>query len=67
MTTFLTKAQREYLIEEYLEQLEEFDQLEEFSGMGDTLRSCNNTEFYELIIDFMPIYGEPGFLQKMMA
>jgi hypothetical protein len=67
MTTFLTTAQREFLIGEYMEQLEEFDQLEEFPGMADTLRSCNNTEFYELIIDFMPIFEEPGMINKWMA
>ena len=36
MTTFITKAQREWLIAEYMEQLEEFDQLDEYPGMEET-------------------------------
>ena len=60
MTTFLTKNQREYLIEEYMEQLEEFDQLEEYGHMANKLRSCDNVEFYNHIVEFMPIYAEPN-------
>jgi len=68
MTTFLTAAQREFLIEEYKEQLEDFGELEEFGYLLDELRTFNNTSFWEAIIEFMPIYGdEPGHLQKMMA
>lgn len=68
MTAFLTSAQREFLINEYKEQLEEFDQLEEYGDLLDGLRKLNNTAFWQEIIDFMPIYGdEPGHLQKMMA
>ena len=59
MTTFLNAAQREFLIEEYMEQLKEFDQLEEYGDMADILRKCNNVEFYQYIIEFMPIYGDP--------
>ena len=59
MTTFLNAAQREFLIEEYMEQLKEFDQLEEYGDMADILRKCNNVEFYQHIIEFMPIYGDP--------
>lgn len=66
MTTFLNAAQREFLIEEYMEQLEEFDQLEEYGFMADTLRKCNNVEFYQHIIEFMPIYAEPGQIEDMM-
>ena len=68
MTTFLTAAQREFLIEEYKEQLEEFEQLEEYGYLLDELRTLNNTAFWQSIIEFMPIYGdEPGHLHKMMA
>ena len=51
---FLNKAQREWLIAEYMEQIEEFDQLDEFPEMEDTLRSCNNVELVTLCVDFMP-------------
>ena len=68
MTTFLTTAQREFLIEEYKEQLEEFEELEEYGYLLDELRKMNNTDFWQQCIEFMPIYGdEPGHLQKMMA
>jgi len=46
MTTFLTTAQREFLIEEYKEQLEEFDQMEEYGFLLNELRSYNNVDFY---------------------
>ena len=59
MTTFLTTAQREFLLEEYKEQLEEFDQLEEYGGFLDELRTYNNVDFLNACIEFMPIYGEP--------
>jgi len=60
MTTFLTTAQREFLIEEYKEQLEEFEQLEEYGYVLEELRTYNNVDFLEMCIDFMPIYGEPA-------
>ena len=60
MTTFLTKAQREFLIDEYMEQLEEFDQLDEYPNMDETLRACGNVEFLTLCVEFMPFYGEPA-------
>ena len=59
MTTFLTTAQREFLIEEYKEQLEEFEQLEEYGHLLDDLRTMNNVDFLNECIDFMPIFGEP--------
>ena len=59
MTTFLTTAQREFLIEEYKEQLEEFEQLEEYGHMLDGLRTMNNVDFLNECIEFMPIYGDP--------
>ena len=59
MTTFLTTAQREFLIEEYTEQLEEFDQLEEYGHLIPWLRTLNNVDFLQECIEFMPIYGEP--------
>lgn len=60
MTTFLTSAQRKFLIEEYKEQLEEFDQLEEYGHLLDWLPTLNNVDFLQECIDFMPIYGEPA-------
>ena len=66
MTRWLNKSQREFLIQEYMEQLEEFDQLDEYGDMDKVLRSCDNNEFYQLVIEFMPIYDEPGMIQKMM-
>ena len=66
MTTFLTTAQREFLISEYLEQLDEFGELEDYPEMEATLRSCNNTEFYQLIIEFMPIFEKPGMIERYM-
>ena len=59
MTTFLTTAQREFLIEEYKEQLEEFEQLEEYGHLLDGLRTMNNVDFLNECIEFMPIYGDP--------
>ena len=59
MTTFLTTAQREFLIEEYREQLEEFEELEEYGDFLDELRTYNNVDFLNQCIEFMPIYGEP--------
>ena len=59
MTTFLTTAQREFLIEEYVEQLEEFGELEEYGSFLDELRTYNNVDFLNACIDFMPVYGEP--------
>jgi hypothetical protein len=60
MTTFLTAAQREFLIEEYKEQLEEFEQLEEYGYFLDELRTYNNVDFLNQCVEFMPIYGEPA-------
>ena len=59
---FLTKAQREFLIEEYMEQLEEFDQLEAYGYMEEELRSMGNAEFYTYIVEFMPIYEDARFI-----
>lgn len=59
MTTFLTTAQREFLISEYKEQLEEFDQLEEYGYILEGLRTMGNVEFLQECVDFMPIYAEP--------
>ena len=55
MTTFITKAQREWLIAEYMEQLEEFDQLDEYPDMDDYLRKMNNVDLINECVGFMPL------------
>ena len=60
MTTFLTTAQREFLIEEYKKQLEEFDQLEEYGYLLEELPTYNNVDFLNECVEFMPVYGEPS-------
>ena len=60
MTTFLTAAQREFLISEYEEQLIEFEEFEEYGYLLDELRTYNNVELLNACIEFMPIYGEPA-------
>lgn len=60
MTTFLTTAQREFLIEEYKKQLEEFDQLEEYGYLLEELPTYNNVDFLNECVEFMPVYGEPA-------
>ena len=59
MTTFLTTAQREFLLEEYKEQLIEFDELEDNLDLLEQLRTYNNVDFLNECVEFMPIYGEP--------
>lgn len=59
MTTFLTTAQREFLLEEYVDQLDEMGELEEYGHYVDTLRKQDNVKFWETIVEVMPIYGEP--------
>lgn len=58
MTTFLTKAQREFLLEEYKEQLIEFDQEDQVEELTAWLRTLNNVDFLQECVDQMPIYGE---------
>ena len=58
MTTFITKAQREWLIAEFMEQLEEFDQLDEYPGMEEDLRAMGNVQLIEMCVDFMPLIME---------
>ncbi|QIN97014.1 hypothetical protein [Synechococcus phage S-H34] len=67
MTTFLTAAQREYLLEEYKEQLEEFGQLEEYAQLIEELPSWDNVAFWTEMTDQMPIYAEPGMLDQLMG
>jgi len=58
MTTFINKAQRAYLIDEYIEQLDEFGQLDEYPGMEESLKSMNNVELIEMCVEFMPLIME---------
>ena len=67
MTTFLTTKQREFLLEEYREVLEEFDQIEEYGHLIDDFRKWDNVSFWIEMTDQMPIYKEPGMLAKAMA
>ena len=60
MTTFLTTAQREFLLEEYKEQLIEFEELEDNLDLLEELRTYNNVDFLNACIEWMPIYGEPA-------
>jgi hypothetical protein len=60
MTTFLTTAQREFLIEEYAEQLIEFDQEDQVEELTAALRTLNNVDFLQECVEQMPIYGEPA-------
>ena len=59
MTTFLTTAQREFLIEEYVDLLDEMGELEEYGHYVDDLRKQDNVKFWETIVEVMPIYGYP--------
>ena len=65
MTTFLTTAQREFLIEEYKEQLISFDCLDDYAYLLDELRTYNNVDFLGACIEFMPIYGEPAGRKRL--
>ena len=58
MTTFLTTAQRNFLIEEYTEQLIEWDQEHLVEELTDWLRTLNNVDFLQECVDQMPIYGQ---------
>ena len=66
MTTFLSAAQREFLLEEYKEQLEEFDQLEEYGFLLEDMKGWDNVSFWREMTEQMPIYAEPGMLAKAM-
>ena len=57
MTTFLTTAQREFLLEEYTEQLIEFDQEHLVEELTEWLRTLNNVDFLQECVDQMPVYG----------
>ena len=59
MTTFLTKAQRDFLCDEYRDQLEDMEELEEYGYLVDELRTYDNVAFWQTVIEVMPIYGEP--------
>ena len=59
MTTFLTKAQRDFLANEYRDQLEEMEELEEYGYTVEELQTYDNVSFWQFVIENMPIYGEP--------
>lgn len=59
MTTFLTKAQRDFLANEYKDQLEEMEELEEYGYTVGELLTYDNVSFWQFVIENMPIYGEP--------
>tara|TARA_Y100000004_G_scaffold164593_1_gene194830 strand:+ start:342 stop:551 length:210 start_codon:yes stop_codon:yes gene_type:complete len=59
MTTFLTKAQRDFLCDEYRDQLEEMEELEEYGHYVDDLRTQDNVTFWKTVLEVMPIYAEP--------
>ena len=58
MTTFLTTAQRNFLIEEYTEQLIEWDQEHLVEELTDWLRTLSNVDFLQECVEQMPIYGQ---------
>ena len=58
MTTFLTKDQREFLLEEYKDQLEEFDQLEEYGYLLEEMKGWDNVSFWNECIEQMRIFRE---------
>ena len=58
MTTFLTTAQRKFLIEEYEEQLIEFGQEDQVEELSAWLRTLDNVNFLQECVEQMPIYGE---------
>ena len=66
MTTFLTTAQREFLLSEYKEQLEEWDQLEEYGFLLEEMKTWDNVSFYREMTEQMPIYAKPGEIEDMM-
>ena len=59
MTTFLTKAQRDFLCDEYRDQLEDMEELEEYGYLVDELRTYDNVAFWQTVIEVMPLYAEP--------
>ena len=66
MTPFLNKAQREFLLAEYKEQLEEFDQLEEYGFLLEDMKTWDNVSFWQEVTEQMPVYAKPGELAKRM-
>jgi hypothetical protein len=59
MTTFLTTAQREFLLNAFKEQLISFDCLDDDAYLLDELRAMNNVDFLGACIEYMPFYGDP--------
>lgn len=66
MTPFLTRAEREFLLAEYKDQLEEWDQLEEYGFLLEEMKTWGNVSFWQEITEQMPIYAKPGMLKKVM-
>ena len=67
MTTFLTTAQRAFLIEEYTEQLMEWDQEHLIKEYTDWLRTLGNVDFLQECVEQMPFYGESGGREILAA
>lgn len=57
-TTYLNSNERNWLIDQYLEQLEEFGEEELIAEYQAGLKSAGNIELIDACIDFMPIIFE---------
>tara|TARA_Y100000004_G_scaffold101122_1_gene113347 strand:- start:470 stop:667 length:198 start_codon:yes stop_codon:yes gene_type:complete len=56
MSTFwLNKNQRQWLIDEYIEQLKEFDQCDDEAAERESLQCLSNPTLIEICVDFMPL------------
>ena len=56
MSTFwLNKNQRQWLIDEYIDQLKEFDQCDDEAAERESLKCLPNPTLIEICVDFMPL------------
>ena len=53
------QAQRDFLCDEYRDQLEDMEELEEYGYLVDELRTYDNVAFWQTVIEVMPLYAEP--------